>query len=232
MAANGSARGNSLFKDDELSGISGVLKGEDFVEVTCGSTSRKHGDAIGRLKIFESGVLEVKCECIQGCEEGTMTPSEFEKHARHEEVQRRWKTNIWVMLKGRKVALLNTSLLKYYNRAEKASGSYKGRRARPFHRDELIPCVICKKKRRFRLHNKEEMRLIIAIANKNWKCSDFPIGNLSCDDDEERGSRKVLRGCPRAPLCKGCTSCVCFGCHLCRFEDCNCRTCVDFLTNL
>ncbi|ONK65967.1 uncharacterized protein A4U43_C06F2820 [Asparagus officinalis] len=203
MAANGSARGNSLFKDDELSGISGVLKGEDFVEVTCGSTSRKHGDAIGRLKIFESGVLEVKCECIQGCEEGTMTPSEFEKHARHEEVQRRWKTNIWVMLKGRKVALLNTSLLKYYNRAEKASGSYKGRRARPFHRDELIPCVICKKKR-----------------------------SLSCDDDEERGSRKVLRGCPRAPLCKGCTSCVCFGCHLCRFEDCNCRTCVDFLTNL
>jgi hypothetical protein len=54
---------------------------------------------------------------------------------------------------------------------------------------------------------------------------------MSCDDDEERGSRKVLKGCTRAASCTGCMKCVCFGCKMCRFTDCGCQTCVDFYRN-
>ncbi|MBA0743828.1 hypothetical protein Gogos_006482 [Gossypium gossypioides] len=54
---------------------------------------------------------------------------------------------------------------------------------------------------------------------------------ITCDDDEERASRRVYRGCSRSPTCKGCTSCVCFGCEICRFTDCSCQTCIDFIRN-
>lgn len=54
---------------------------------------------------------------------------------------------------------------------------------------------------------------------------------LSCDDVEERQSRKALRRCFRLPSCKGCTYCVCVGCETCRFSDCSCQTCIDFTRN-
>lgn len=54
---------------------------------------------------------------------------------------------------------------------------------------------------------------------------------ITCDDEEERASRRVYRGCIRSPTCKGCTSCVCFGCDICRFSDCSCQTCIDFTRN-
>lgn len=54
---------------------------------------------------------------------------------------------------------------------------------------------------------------------------------ITCDDDEERGSRRVYRGCLNSTTCKGCTSCVCFGCDTCRFSDCSCQTCIDFTRN-
>ncbi|KAK2651025.1 hypothetical protein Ddye_018514 [Dipteronia dyeriana] len=54
---------------------------------------------------------------------------------------------------------------------------------------------------------------------------------ITCDDEEERASRRVYRGCTRSPTCKGCTSCVCFGCEICRFSDCSCQTCIDFTMN-
>ncbi|KAJ0743511.1 putative developmental regulator, ULTRAPETALA [Helianthus annuus] len=54
---------------------------------------------------------------------------------------------------------------------------------------------------------------------------------ITCDDDEERASRRVYRGCTRSPSCRGCTSCVCFGCDICRFSDCSCQTCIDFTNN-
>lgn len=54
---------------------------------------------------------------------------------------------------------------------------------------------------------------------------------ITCDDEEERASRRVYRGCSRSPTCKGCTSCVCFGCEICRFSDCSCQTCTDFTRN-
>lgn len=57
------------------------------------------------------------------------------------------------------------------------------------------------------------------------------VFRITCGDDEERESRKGSRGCPRSSRCRGCTSCVCFGCLRCRFLDCHCRACVDFVQN-
>lgn len=68
--ARDSARGDVLFTDEELNEIAGIKKGVDFVEVTCGCTSPRYGDAVGRLRVYASGKLEVACECTPGCREG------------------------------------------------------------------------------------------------------------------------------------------------------------------
>uniref|UniRef100_A0A1D1YFV8 Protein ULTRAPETALA 1 n=1 Tax=Anthurium amnicola TaxID=1678845 RepID=A0A1D1YFV8_9ARAE len=224
--------GVAIFTDQELNEISGLKLGEDYIEVTCGCTSRRYGDAVGRLRVFASGELEITCECTPGCQEDKLTPAAFEKHSGRE-TARRWKSNVWAIVKGEKVALSKTALLKYHNQASKsANGSHKGPNGRLIHRDEFIRCRSCNKERRFRLRTKEECRIHHdALANQNWKCSDMPFDRISCDDDEERASRKNYRGCSSSPLCSGCTTCVCFGCELCRFSDCRCQVCVDFMRN-
>lgn len=66
MAATAAA----MFSDEEVGAISGVKIGDDYVEVTCGCTSHRYGDAVGRLRVFSSGELEITCECTPGCQEG------------------------------------------------------------------------------------------------------------------------------------------------------------------
>ncbi|KAF5174915.1 Ultrapetala-like protein [Thalictrum thalictroides] len=219
----------SMFSDEELNEISGLRKEKDYIEVTCGCTSHRYGDAVGKLRVFPSGDLEINCECTPGCQEDKLTPAAFEKHSERE-TSRKWKNNIWIIAKGEKVPVSKTVLLKYYNQALKnTNGALKGR---PCHRDEFIRCSMCNKVRRFHLRTKEECRIHHdALADADWKCTDLPYDKITCDDDEERASRKVYRGCCRAPTCKGCTSCVCFGCNLCRFSDCSCQTCIDFTKN-
>ncbi|KAL8166202.1 hypothetical protein V2J09_007701 [Rumex salicifolius] len=93
-------------------------------------------------------------------------------------------------------------------------------------------CTKCSKQRRFLLRTKQECRLYHdACLDENWTCADFPNQEVCCEDDEERQPKKILRGCFMRPLCKGCNFCVCFGCFMCRFEDCKCRSCVDFIKN-
>ncbi|RLN24930.1 hypothetical protein C2845_PM07G25030 [Panicum miliaceum] len=230
-AANGGA-GAALFSEEELREVSGVRRGEDFVEMTCGCTSHRYGDAVGRLRVFASGDLEVSCECTPGCREDKLTPAAFEKHS-GKETAGKWRNTIWVMVQGEKVPLSKTALLKYYYLAHKSgNGSHKGRNGRPSHRDEFIRCARCGKDRRFRLRSKEECRVYHdALAKINWTCADLTTDRVTCDDEEERASRKVLRGCSRATSCAGCMKCVCFGCETCRFKDCDCQTCVDFYRN-
>ncbi|CAA6658425.1 unnamed protein product [Spirodela intermedia] len=212
-AAKGAAdrdSGAAMFSEEELSEISGLKQCRDYIEVTCGCTSRRYGDAVGRLKVFPSGELEITCECTPGCDEDKMSPAAFEKHSGRE-TARKWKSNVWVIVKGEKISLSKTALLKYHDQLLKpANGSHKGHGGRAAHRDEFIRCARCSKERRFRLRTREE---------------------LTCEEDEERASRKNYRGCARSPRCKGCTACVCFGCDLCRFPDCACQTCVDFMSN-
>ncbi|XP_011622329.2 protein ULTRAPETALA 1 [Amborella trichopoda] len=224
--------GGVIFGDEDLSEISGLRREREYIEVTCGCTSFRYGDAAGKLRVFVRGDLEISCECTPGCEEDKLTPSAFEKHAGRE--TRKWKNNIWVIMSGEKVPLAKTVLLKYYNEASRnGNGGHKTQNGKPCHRDEFVRCTQCNKERRFRLRTKEECRIYHdVIADTHWKCADMKFSKITCDQDEERGSRKVYRGCSRSPTCRGCTSCVCFGCQLCRFSGCSCQTCMDFMQNV
>ncbi|XP_024032981.1 protein ULTRAPETALA 1-like [Morus notabilis] len=219
-----------MFSDETLKLMDGLRCGPDYIEVTCGCTSRRFGDSIGKLRIFTSGQFLITCQCSLGCKETRLTPEEFEKHSLRGG-QKKWKRNIWVVVDNVKTQLLKTGLLKYYKHGSNMqNGVCSSRRKLTFHRDEFIRCSRCKKERRFRLRSKEECRIYHdALAKRRWKCSDDMI---TCEEEEERESRKSCRGCPRSPACKGCTSCVCFGCLRCRFLDCNCRTCVDYMQNV
>ncbi|KAK1393300.1 Developmental regulator, ULTRAPETALA [Heracleum sosnowskyi] len=221
--------GASMFNEEDTKEIDGLRVCEDHVEVTCGCTSHQYGDAVGTLRVFPNGDLEINCECTPGCDEDKLTPAAFEKHSGRE-TARKWKNNIWVISDGEKVPLVKTVLLKYYNQTTKHSNG-RSQNIRG-HRDEFLPCTKCGKMRRFRLHKKEECRVYHdALANANWKCSDAPNERAACGDEEERASRRVYRGCSRSQTCRGCTSCVCFGCETCRFSDCSCQTCNDFTKN-
>lgn len=61
-----------MFSDEELREVSGLRRGGDCIEVTCGCTSHRYGDAVGRLRVFLSGDLEISCECTPGCDEGLL----------------------------------------------------------------------------------------------------------------------------------------------------------------
>ncbi|KAF5806802.1 putative developmental regulator, ULTRAPETALA [Helianthus annuus] len=70
---------------------------------------------------------------------------------------------------------------------------------------------------------------------KKWVRRVFPdtikeMNTWSCEDLEERSSRP-RSGCRKNSKCEGCMHCVCFGCKMCRFEDCRCQVCVDFYSN-
>ncbi|KAJ8754655.1 hypothetical protein K2173_010746 [Erythroxylum novogranatense] len=219
-----------LFPEEEkLKEMEGFKRGDDYVEMSCGCTSRKYGDAHGTLRVYHStGQFLITCDCTPGCQGQKFNPYEFEKHSEKEGTSD-WPRHIWVLKNGKKIPIWRTTLLKYYKHsANGASGSKR----RIFHRDEFISCSNCNKQRRFRLRTKDDCRTYHdALANKNWKCDDHPYDEISCKDEEERGSRKSSRGCPRRPNCSGCTSCVCFGCLICRFVDCGCRGCTDFMQN-
>ncbi|EEC79483.1 protein ULTRAPETALA 2 [Oryza sativa Japonica Group] len=225
--------GAALFGEEELRDVSGVRVGDRFVEVTCGCTSARYGDAVGRLRLFASGELQVSCDCTPGCDQDKLSPAAFEKHSGRETAGR-WQNTVWVMVKGDKVALSKTCLLRYYHKKLKSSSANGGGRRPPCHRDEFVRCAGCGKERRFRLRTKEECRLYHdAMARHDWTCKDMPPAGrcrvrVSCEEEEERASRKASRGCTRAATCKGCVRCVCFGCETCRFAGCACQTCVDF----
>ncbi|XP_076956472.1 protein ULTRAPETALA 1-like [Bidens hawaiensis] len=221
--------GCTMFSDEEVRERSGFKRvGDEYVEVTCGCTSHRYGDAVGTLRVFVNGDLEISCECTPGCDEDKLSPAAFEKHSGRE-TSRKWKNNVWVIVDGEKVPLAKTALLKYYDKSLSNAGH---RSQANCHRDEFIRCAKCNKHRRFRLRTKEECRVYHdSSTNDNWSCSDMPYDKITCDDDEERASRRVYRGCARSPTCRGCTSCFCFGCDTCRFSDCSCQTCIDFTIN-
>jgi len=67
--------GELVFSEEEVRQISGLNRGTDYVEVTCGCTSRRYGDAVGKLMVFVNGDLEISCECSPGCQEGVFSLS-------------------------------------------------------------------------------------------------------------------------------------------------------------
>ncbi|KAL8131303.1 hypothetical protein AgCh_007291 [Apium graveolens] len=173
MISDGTTEKESMFSDEEVKDIIGfkIIGGRDYIEVTCGCTSKIYGDAVGTLRVYLNGNLEIKCDCTPGCDEDKLSPAEFEKHSGRE-TTRKWTRNVWVSANGKKVPLVRTELLKYYNRAKRA---YRSRTGKVGHHDEFVRCTVCEKQRRFRLRNKEECRdYHDAARNVNWKCSDTP----------------------------------------------------------
>lgn len=59
-----------MFSEEEVNGMSGMKQEGENVEVTCGCTSHRYGDAVGTLRVSPSGDLRVSCQCIPGCNEG------------------------------------------------------------------------------------------------------------------------------------------------------------------
>ncbi|OMP04584.1 putative Protein ULTRAPETALA2 [Corchorus olitorius] len=223
---------NMFAEEDQLRDMEGFKKGSGYFEVKCGCTSKKYGDSVGKLRVYATGKFLISCECRPECEEGKLTPYDFEKHS-GKEGTRRWKNHIWVILNSKKVPLAKTAILKYYKHGSNAGMGGSTRQFKHmFHRDEFITCSECKIERRFRLRTAEECRIYHdALIARRWRCDQFPSQRYKCNSDAERPGRKSHRGCPRTPSCKGCTTCVCFGCLKCRFVDCKCRTCVDYMRN-
>ncbi|GKV42506.1 hypothetical protein SLEP1_g49902 [Rubroshorea leprosula] len=160
---------------------------------------------------------------------GNLTPNDFVKHCGREG-NRKWKSHIWLPIGEDKVPLGKSPILKYYKFASNRANAIRKRNV--FHRDEFINCHACNKPRRFSQRTEEERRHYhAATTSTRWRCSDWLYGEINCNEEAERESRRSLRGCPEAPACKGCHRCVCFGCVECRFNDCGCRICVDFIRN-
>ncbi|KAF3325618.1 protein ULTRAPETALA 1 isoform X2 [Carex littledalei] len=215
----------NMFQDFEVKDMYGFNNGENFIDVICGCTSYRYGDTVGTLRVYASGVLEIRCECNPTCHE-VLKPTEFEKHALKESPGR-WRNNIWVTIGSEKVPLSRTVLLRYSNVNLKAHPS-----KRKVHRDEFVKCNKCSKRRRFVVGTEKQYREYHdAEIDGNWECSRYLNGIITCAEKEERGSKRRARGCHQDSSCSGCTKCVCFGCKMCRFSDCNCQTCIDFLTN-
>ncbi|XP_014632530.1 protein ULTRAPETALA 2-like [Glycine max] len=130
-----------------------------------------------------------------------------------------------------RVPLWKTPLTKYYtHQANEANWKDSAMRKRNFHWDEFLHCTSCRKECRFHLKSILDIKNYHeALDNKSWTCSLWPYQKIICDDDEERPSMRVSRGCSRSSTCQGCSTCYCEGCIKFRFEDCNCQECIDFM---
>ncbi|XP_051121647.1 protein ULTRAPETALA 2-like [Andrographis paniculata] len=218
-----------MFTQAELFGFIGILQiTTEFLVMKCGCTNSRYGDTSGKLKIYFDGRIEINCTCDENCSKVNVSPIEFARHALRTNSDKYWKSQIWVFGRdGSKVQLVKTCLLKFFK------DTYQRPIRQAAHRDEFVRCSLCRKERRFTNRTRDDSRNYHrALASDNWKCSDMPNQELSCDDAEERESRKAVRGCPKNPKCTGCTKCVCNGCDMCRFDDCDCQECTSFILNM
>lgn len=61
---------SEMLSDEKLKDIEGLQRGRNYIEVTCGCTSRRLGDSVGKLKVFTSGQFLIACHCSVDCNEG------------------------------------------------------------------------------------------------------------------------------------------------------------------
>ncbi|GLJ52464.1 hypothetical protein SUGI_1115980 [Cryptomeria japonica] len=86
----------------------------DIIEIKCGCTSLKNVDTVGTLRINKSGLFEIYCECMEGCNGGKpMSPVAFKTHAGHG-ANRKWTNSIWILMKHKKVQLSKVEILEPY----------------------------------------------------------------------------------------------------------------------
>ncbi|MCO5605996.1 hypothetical protein L7F22_060182 [Adiantum nelumboides] len=223
--------------DSCIGAIDDQAEKDGYIDLKCGCTSQKYGDTIGILRLYQNGKLEIQCQCSMGCIKGKpMSPASFERHSGRG-ASKKWRDSIWIVLGDQKVQFSKVKGLDAFVRRYKESGRTIGRQPalpkQSIHRDEFLQCKKCLKRRRFRRKTKEECRLFHeASMNQEWECSNYPFESFSsCQDEEEREARQANRGCVRLRTCPGCIDCVCLGCFTCRFEDCECRLCTEYIAN-
>eukprot|EP01018_Ginkgo_biloba_P030988 Gb_06164 [translate_table: standard] len=62
--------GMGVIDGNDLAKLSELEKGCNYIEMKCGCTSLKHVDTLGVLRVYDSGLFEVYCECMTGCDKG------------------------------------------------------------------------------------------------------------------------------------------------------------------
>lgn len=55
------------FNEEELKIIQDFKRGNDYIEVYCGTTNKKYGDFAGRLRINWKGQFLITCQCCSEC---------------------------------------------------------------------------------------------------------------------------------------------------------------------
>ncbi|CAI9115524.1 OLC1v1016439C1 [Oldenlandia corymbosa var. corymbosa] len=206
-----------MFTNEDVSGFMGVTRVEpNIIEIECRLTLRRYGDSYGKLRISTDGKLEIDCCCFSNCPKVNLSPVEFARHMGKNTNIDNWKNHLWVMdAEGNRISLGKTNLLRYHIQ------TFERPLRRPYvHRDEFIRCSKCNKERRFSRRTKELCRIYHdAFLKQDWQCSDMPPNKITCDEAEERKSRKKYRGCYGKSNCNGCIKCVCIGCNMCSKSD-------------
>ncbi|KAF5806790.1 putative developmental regulator, ULTRAPETALA [Helianthus annuus] len=139
-----------------------------------------------------------------------MPVMEFVKHASDGRNVPKWRTKILVFsCNSEKIKLGETCFLRYYKGDE-----YVRPHSEVSHRDEFLSCTACYKLRRFELRTWDAC----------WTYYDAAARDVIPSNER---SLRTHGGCCRNSKCKGYEHCVCFGCQMCRFEDCGCQVCAD-----
>ncbi|KAF5806791.1 putative developmental regulator, ULTRAPETALA [Helianthus annuus] len=219
----------TIFSNEELSAFAEhiIVRAPRYIEIECGCTNNRLGDSVGIMRIVDDGTISTTCLCNPNCNRGMIkllyTPIFFFYTLYYKNL-----IMVWVQkCNGEKIKLGETCLLRHYKGDE-----YVRPHNQVSHRDEFLRCSACNKIRRFELRSKDACRFYHDAASRETRtCHDMIPGRWTCEDLEERSSRRHS-GCPKKTNCKGCTHCVCFGCQMCRFEDCGCQECIDFYANV
>ncbi|KAL0290933.1 UNVERIFIED_CONTAM: protein ULTRAPETALA 1 [Sesamum calycinum] len=187
-----------MFTTEELAGFHGTIQNtHEFVEIDCGCTNPRYGDTLGKframsmedLRLIASARKIVREDCSLTLYVAVnLSPVEFARHAGKTNAHNNWMSQIWVFTRdGYKVSLRRTCLLKHHRH------TFQRPLRQVTHRDEFVRCSRCDKQRRFSLRTREACRIYHhALVNNNWKCSDMPDRSFTCNDAEERESRKIV----------------------------------------
>ncbi|KAJ0748340.1 putative developmental regulator, ULTRAPETALA [Helianthus annuus] len=173
-----------------------MVRAPHYIEIACGCTNNQLEESVGILRISDDDTIVAICYCNDVC--NGVEDQGFVFNCNSE-----------------KIKLGETSFLRNYKEDE-----YVRPHSHVLHRDEFLSCTACPKVRRFELRTRDACRTYHDAASRDM------IPSNEVDMLKHRGEELGTHGgCRRNSKCKGYELCVCFGCQMCRFEDCGCQVC-------